>query len=235
MFQFWRDILLPTLRSYEYLLNNGGDQNKFMWLRALGNSLIVTGASTIIAVVSGMLVGYSITKLKYRGHTIIFNFLLFQMFFPAIIMLVPIYILMRPFANTYAGMVLPTCISLWAIFMYINYFRTIPNEVFEAARIDGASELRILRSIGLPATRTISVIIFLSLFMARWSELMWDMLIAPAIKMQTLNVLITTQFKPMGNLPGPLYAASVILTLPVIALCLLFSGYFKKGLAFHLK
>lgn len=225
----------PSMKSFSYLLNNGGDQNKYMWLRALLNSIIVTVSATGIAVFSAMMVGYSIVKLKYRGHRLVYNFILFQMFFPAIIMLVPIYLLMKPFANTYVGMVLPTCVSLWGIFMFINHFRTVPEALFEAARIDGASEMRILLAIGFPAAKNISLIVFLSLFMGRWSELMWDMLIAPSIKMQTLNVLITTQFKPMGNLPGPLYAASVILTLPIIILCLAFSRYFKAGLSFHLK
>ena len=225
----------PTLDSFTYLLNNGGDQNKLMWLRALLNSIVVSTLSTTAAVFTGMLGGYSIIILKYKGHTLIYNFLLFQMFFPTIIMLVPTYLLMKPFANTYIGMILPTSISIWAIFMFINYFKTIPNTLFEAARIDGASELRILAAIGFPAAKTVSIIVFLSIFMARWSELMWDMLIAPSIKMQTLNVLITTQFKPMGNLPGPLYASAVVLTLPIIILCLAFSKYFKEGLSFHLK
>ena len=73
------------------------------------------------------------------------------------------------------------------------------------------------------------------IFMQRWSELMWDMLIAPNIQMQTLNVLISTQFKPMGAFPGPMYAASVILTLPIIILFLCFSKYFKEGISFMLK
>lgn len=225
----------PTFRSYQYLLDNGGSRNRWMWIRALGNSLLVTSISSIIAVSIGILTGYAIIKLKFRGYRVFYNVLLFQMFFPAIIMLVPIYILMRPLANTYPGMILPTCVSLWAVFMFINYFKTLPDELFEAARLDGASELRILRHITFPISLTISVIVFLTLFMARWSELMWDMLIAPALQMQTLNVLITTQFKPMGNLPGPLYAASVILTLPIVVLLLSFSRYFREGLSFHLK
>jgi multiple sugar transport system permease protein len=224
-----------SFESYRFLMTNGGDQNPMMWMRALANSLLVTTVSTLSAVLVGLLVGYSIVKLRFTGHKLVFNFLLFQMFFPSIIMLVPIYLLMKPFANTYQGMILPTSVSLWGIFMFINYFKSLPEEIFEAARLDGASELKVLFVIAFPAARTIAGIVFLSLFMGRWSELMWDMLIAPNIRMQTLNVLITTQFKPMGNLPGPLYAASVILTLPIVVLCLSFSRYFKEGLSFQLK
>lgn len=231
-------IVLPrgfTLKSYEYLMGKGGASNKFMWIKALANSLIVTLPTAMISVAVGVAIGYSVSKLKFNGEKFIMNTLLFQMFFPAIILLVPRYMISRSMTNQYTGMIIPMCISIWAIFMYINYFKTVPNDVFEAAKIDGAGELRILAQIAFPITKSVTTIVFLSIFMQRWNELMWDMLISPDIKMQTLNVLISNQFKPMGNLPGPMYAASVVLTLPIIILFLCFSKYFKEGISFMLK
>lgn len=224
-----------TLRSYEYLIGRGGATNSMMWVKALLNSFLVSFPTAVISVAVGLAIGYSICKLKFKGERMIMNTLLFQMFFPVIILLVPRYMIAKPLANTYAGMIIPLCISIWAVFMYINYFKTIPDDVFEAARIDGAGNLRILWKIAFPVTKSVTTIVFLSIFMQRWSELMWDMLIAPDIKMQTLNVLISTQFKPMGAFPGPMYAASVILTLPIIILFLCFSKYFKEGISFMLK
>lgn len=231
-------VLAPsgfTLRSYEYLIGKGGATNSMMWVKALWNSFAVAFPTAVISVVVGLAIGYSVSKLKFKGERMIMNTLLFQMFFPVIILLVPRYMIAKPLANSYAGMIIPLCISIWAIFMYINYFKTIPDDVFEAARIDGASDLRLLSKIAFPITKSVTTIVFLSIFMQRWSELMWDMLIAPDIKMQTLNVLISTQFKPMGAFPGPMYAASVILTLPIIILFLCFSKYFKEGISFMLK
>ena len=173
--------------------------------------------------------------MKYRGKQVIYSSLLFQMFFPVIILLVPRYMLIRPLANSYLGMLLPLVISIWGIFMYINYFKTVPSTVFEAAKIDGASDFKILMKIALPSTKSISIIVFLSVFMTRWNELMWDMLVAPDLKMQTLNVMISTQFNQNSTIPGPMYAASVVLTLPVIVLFLCFSKYFKEGINFMLK
>ena len=224
-----------TLRSYEYLIGKGGATNSIMWIRALLNSLLVSLPTAVISVAIGLAMGYTLSKLGFRGEKFIMDSLLFQMFFPTIILLVPRYMIAKSLANTYAGMIIPMCISIWAIFMYINYFKTVPGAVFEAARIDGAGDLRILWSIALPVTKSVSTIVFLSIFMQRWSELMWDMLISPDIKMQTLNVLISTQFKPMGAFPGPMYAASVILTLPIIILFLCFSKHFKEGISFMLK
>lgn len=231
-------VMVPsgfTLRSYEYLIGKGGATNSMMWVRALVNSFLVAFPTAVISVVIGLCNGYSVCKLKFNGERFIMDTLLFQMFFPAIILLVPRYMIAKPMANTYGGMIIPMCISIWAIFMYINYFKTLPNEVFEAAKIDGAGELRIIFYIAFPITKSVTTIVFLSIFMQRWSELMWDMLIAPNIQMQTLNVLISTQFKPMGAFPGPMYAASVILTLPIIILFLCFSKYFKEGISFMLK
>lgn len=231
-------VMVPhgfTLRSYEYLIGKGGATNSMMWVRALINSFLVAFPTAVISVIIGLCNGYSVCKLKFKGERFIMDSLLFQMFFPTIILLVPRYMIEKPMANTYGGMIIPMCISIWAIFMYINYFKTLPNEVFEAAKIDGAGELRIIFYIAFPITKSVTTIVFLSIFMQRWSELMWDMLIAPNIQMQTLNVLISTQFKPMGAFPGPMYAASVILTLPIIILFLCFSKYFKEGISFMLK
>lgn len=224
-----------SLESYKYLLTNGGGGNNMMWLRSMFNSIVVSVVSTVIALFTGFLIAYAMTELHFRKAKTIYNFLLFQMFFPAIILLVPQYMLLRPLVNNYLGMIIPFTVSAWAVLMYYNYFKTLPHSLIESARIDGASEIRIAFQIAFPIGKTISVIVFLSIFLGRWSELMWDMLMAPKLQMQTLNVLITTQFKPMGNLPGPLYAASVILTFPVMLLFLIFSKYFKQGIAMQLK
>lgn len=232
-------VMVPdgfTLKSYEYLFGGSGGANAGMWIKSLTNSFIVSAPTAIISVLVGLLVGYSVSKMKnFKGGKIIMNSLLFQMFFPVIILLVPRYIISKPLTNTYLGMILPLSVSTWGIFMYINYFKSLPDTVFEAARIDGASELKILWHISFPVTKAVTTIVFLSTFMTRWSELMWDMLISPKINMQTLNVLISTQFKPMGNLPGPMYAASVILTLPIVIMFLCFSKHFKEGINFMLK
>ena len=221
--------------SYKYLMTNGGADNRLMWIRAMFNSIFVSTISTTASLITGLLIAYAMTKIRFNGAKTIYNLLLFQMFFPTIILLVPQYMLLRPLVNNYLGLIIPYTVSLWGVLMYYNYFKTLSTSIFESARIDGASEVRIAFTIAFPICRTISVIVFLSIFLGRWSELMWDMLMAPSIQMQTLNVLITTQFKPMGNLPGPLYAASVILTFPVLILFLAFSKYFKQGITMQFK
>lgn len=224
-----------TLDSYTYLIGKGGANNPMMWVRALLNSFVVSFPTAIITVAVGLMTGYASVKMKYKGKGVIHATLIFQMFFPVIVLLVPRYMLIKPLANSYPGMILPLCVSIWGVFMYINYFKTVPDSVFEAAKIDGAGDVRILWKIALPSTKPITIIVFLSVFMTRWCELMWDMLVSPKTDFQTLNVMISTQFNQNSNIPGPMYASSVVLTLPIIILFLCFSKYFKEGINFMLK
>ena len=238
----WGEVdqkLIPsqlTLRSYVQLFTSSGSQNSFTWIRALLNSFFVCIVTTAVSIATGLLVGFSLTKLSgFKGKKIVMNTLLFQMFFPVVMLLVPRYVIMKNFTNTYTGMLLPMIVSTWAVFMYINYFRTLPDAVFEAAKIDGAGAFKTLWYIALPSTKSITTIVALTVFMGRWNELMWDMIISPNEKYQTLNVILSTKINMLVQQQGVLYAASVLLILPIIILFLIFSRYFKEGINFMLK
>ena len=225
-----------TLESYRSLFQATGTKTPLSWIRALGNSFLIGLVTTAASVIVGLATGYSLTKLKrFSGAGFVRNTLLFQMFFPVVMLLVPRYMLLRNFSNTYTGMLLPMIVSTWAVFMYINYFRTIPGTVFEAARIDGAGILQEIRYIALPSTKSITTIVALTVFMGRWNELMWDMVISPDERYQTLNVLLSTKINMLTRQQGVLYAASVLLIVPIVALFLIFSKNFKEGINFMLK
>lgn len=230
-------VFLPSslsLRSYKWLLAGGAEALPRPWLRALGNSVLVTSVVTISRVFFGALVGYALAVLSFRGRRLIQNFILFHMFYPGIILLVPTFLLIRALGlyNTYSAMIIPGLVSTWAIFMYANFFRSVPKEVVEAARMDGAGEVRIIFQIMIPIARPVTAIVFLFLFMERWIELLWDLIVVRDPAKQTLNVLLTTMFVPYGGYPGPLYAAGVLLTFPIILLFLLFGRRFVQGVSF---
>lgn len=239
----WNEVdrrLIPselTLRSYEWLLQGSRTVAPKPWLRALLNSAVVTASSTVLMVVSALVVAYALSRLRFRGQQFIYNVILFQMFYPAIVILVPTFLIVRTLGlyNTYWGMIIPKALSLWAIFMYTSFFKSIPQEIIDAARIDGLSELGIVFRIVLPMSVPITAVITLFLFVERWSELLWDLIVIQEETLMTLNVLIATMSGPYGNYPGPLYGASVILTLPIIILFLAFSKYFRQGFQLVLK
>jgi multiple sugar transport system permease protein len=226
-----------TLKSYQWLLGGGQSVIPRPWLHAFFNSFVVSASSTLFMMVTGIMVAYALAKIPFKGRNAINNIILFQMFFPAIILLIPTFLVIQKVGmyNSYWGMILPKAVSLWAVFMYTNFFRAIPDTFIEAAKLDGASELQIMFKVVMPMSKSITTVIFLFLFMERWTELLWDMLVAKSDNMLTLNVLLSQMFGPYGGYPGPMYAASVLLTLPIIIIFLIFSKKFQEGMQFTLK
>ncbi|MGA9174577.1 MAG: carbohydrate ABC transporter permease, partial [Thermoactinomyces sp.] len=135
--------LIPThytLKSYEWLLTGGETGTPQPWLRAFLNSLIVTGGSALLVLVFGVMVAYALAKVPFKGRSLVNNAVLFHMFFPAIILLIPQFLIIQKAGlyDTYWAMILPKSISLWAIFMLTNFFKAIPEPFIEAAKLDGA-------------------------------------------------------------------------------------------------
>lgn len=226
-----------TLKSYQWLLGGGEAVIPRPWVSAFANSFLVSAGSTLLMMVTGVMVAYALAKIPFKGRDTVNNVILFQMFFPAIILLIPTFLVIQRIGmyDTYWGMILPKALSLWAVFMYTNFFKAIPDTFIEAAKLDGASELQIMFKIVLPMSKSITTVIFLFLFMERWTELLWDMLVVKSDNMLTLNVLLSQMFGPYGGYPGPMYAASVLLTLPIIIIFLLFAKKFQEGMQFTLK
>ncbi|MDR0300644.1 MAG: carbohydrate ABC transporter permease [Streptococcaceae bacterium] len=239
----WNEVdkqIIPssfTLRSWQFLFGNGNTTADVPWIGAMLHTFFVSTVSTVLMIVTALMVGFALAKVKFRGKKLVDNFIIFQMFFPAIILLVPQFLLVTKvgLVNTFTGMILPTAVSMWAIFMYTNFFKAIPDALIEAARLDGANDFTILFKIVLPMSRSITTVIFLFLYTDRWTNLLWDMIISKSNDTVTLNVLISQMFGPYAIYPGPMYAASLILTAPIIILFLLFSKQFQKGMDFALK
>lgn len=226
-----------TLRSWTWLFGDSATSANAPWIGAFINTIIVATIATALMMAFALMVAYALAKINFKGKKLINNFILFQMFFPAIILLIPQFLMVTKmgYLDTYAGMIVPTAISLWAIFMYTNFFKAIPDTLIEAAKLDGATDFQILYKVVLPMSKSISTVIFLFLYTDRWTNLLWDMIVTKSDSTVTLNVLISQMFGPYGTYPGPMYAASVILTLPLIILFLIFSKKFQDGMQFTLK
>lgn len=226
-----------TLRSYQWLLFGEKGVATKPWIKAFFNSLFVTTASTLLMMFFGVLIAYALAKVHFKGRKKVDSFIMFQMFFPTMILLIPQFLVVKNlhFYNTYAAMIIPKAMSLWAVFLYTNFFKALPDEIIEAARIDGAGTFTIIRKIVLPMSRSITTIIFLFLFMERWVELLWDMIAVKNIQLQTINVLLAQMFGPYASYPGPMYGGTVILTMPILILFIIFRKNFTKGIQFVLK
>jgi len=224
--------LLPesiTLSSYSQVVSKIPIGGSFI------NSLIVAGSITIGVLVFGSMIGYALSKLEFRGRNLIFYIIIFTMTLPFQITLIPQYIIMVKFGwiDTYLALIVPYLINALSIIMFRQYFKTIPDSLIDAARIDGCGELQIIFRIlwpnSLPAIITIGIITF----MASWNEVLWPLIVIRDESLMTMPQLVTL-FAVGGRAESQLgvkLASAVMLALPIIVAYLFFQKYFIQSMA----
>ncbi len=222
-----------TLEHYKMVFAGGtsGLQNPF--IKSIFNSLVVSTTATVSVVFFGAITGYALARLQFRGRNFLNHFILFQMLFPAILFLIPRFLLMLSLQsiNTYQGMFLPFLMNAWAIFLFTQFFKAIPQELIDAARIDGCSELRIVFRIMVPLSKSVTAIVAIFTFMTMWDEFLWYLIVTKEYDLMPLSVLLGLFTKgEYSSYPGIQTAGATLLTLPILALFFLFRRYFSEGI-----
>ncbi|WP_291042746.1 carbohydrate ABC transporter permease [Herbiconiux sp.] len=202
----------------------------------LVNSGIFTGGVLLCTVVFGVLVGYALAMLQWRGRRATFALALLVQVIPFQLLQIPLYVLIARdygLADTHVGMILPFAINSTAVLIFRQYFLQLPKELFEAARIDGAGELRLLWSVALPLVRPALVTAVLLTFIGPWNEFLWPFLITKDASMQPLAVslanYISTVAASTDNPFGAILAGAVVLAAPVVVLFIVFQRYFVSS------
>lgn len=203
--------------------------------RAFLNSVVVTGLVTALALVFGSLAAYGLSRLAWRGREAAFSAILFSMMVPGLVLLIPLYTLVVRFGWTdaYAGLVVPVMMSATAVLILRQHFLTLPQSLIDAARIDGAGELRILFGIVWPASVPALVTAGLLVFIGNWNEVLWPLLVVREPTMMTMPqavALFSVGGGAEGRL-GPQLAAALLLAIPIVAAYLVFQRRFVESLA----
>lgn len=157
--------------------------------QALANSLIVSTACAASVVFFSTLAGYAFAKLRFRGSTMLMGFVVLTMAVPVQLAMVPLFILMRDYRllDTLAAVALPTLVTAFGVFFMRQYLvDAVPDELIEAARMDGCTMLRTFWTVAVPAARPAMAILFLFTFMQVWTDYMW-----PLVALDTKNTLQT--------------------------------------------
>ena len=193
--------------------------------RALFNSGVFTGAVILGTVVFGLLAGYALAVLSFRGKGTVFASLLLVQVVPFQLLTIPLYVLIvRDYglADSYLGMILPFAINSTAVFVFRQFFLQLPRELFDAARIDGASELTILLRIAIPLSKPALLTAVLLTFIGPWNEFLWPFLVTKEQDMQPLAVslanYISTVSGRASNPFGAILAGACVLAAPAVAL-----------------
>ena len=198
------------------------------------NSVFIAAVQVSAAIFFGAMAGYGFAKFHFRGKRILFALILSIMAVPFQILLIPLYVEIRQFGwhNTYAGLIVPGLLSAFAVFMTRQFCYSIPDELLDSARIDGASEFRIFLSIALPLLAPASASLAIVLFLFSWNNFLWPLVVAQDRNLLTLPVGMTVFSQPYRGDPsvGPSMAVSTLATMPVALLFVFFQRYFIEGM-----
>lgn len=220
-----------------WTLENYGEINSRVdLLQSLVNSGIFTGGVVLATVVFGVLAGYALARLHFRGQGTLFAAMLLVQLVPFQLLIIPLYVMIvRSYglADSYLGMILPFAINSTAVFIFRQFFLQLPEDLFSAARIDGAGELRILRSIALPLVRPALLTAVLLTFIGPWNEFLWPFLITKESDMQPLAVSLANFLSNVAgrasNPYGAILAGACVLAAPAVGLFVAFQRHFTSS------
>lgn len=221
--------LLPAHASF-------GNYRELFASRGLGryfaNSVLLATAATLASLVFNVAAGYAFAKLRFPGRDRIFRLLLGALVIPGQVAMVPLFLLLKQLGlvNSYGGVLVPALASIFGIFLVRQYALSIPDELLEAARIDGASEFRIFASIVLPALKPIIVTLAVFTLLGTWNDFMWPLIVLADQKLYTLPVALAALSREHVQDDELMMAGSVITILPVLLVFLSLQRYYLQGL-----
>jgi multiple sugar transport system permease protein len=199
--------------------------------RYLFNSALIAFVVTGISLVINSMAGYAFAKLRFRGRDRTFRILSLGLVLPVQVAMLPLFLLMKNLhlINTYWGVIIPGMASIFGIFLIRQYALSIPDDMLDAARIDGASELRIYWSVVVPGILPILATLAIWTFLATWNDFMWPLIVLSDEAHYTLPVAL-------ANLSGEhvadtelMMAGSVLTVIPVLAVFLFLQRYYIQG------
>ena len=215
----------PTLDNYRELFARAGMG------RYLANSLLLAVAVTALSMFFNVMAGYAFAKLRFAGRERIFRLMLGALVIPGQVAMVPLFLLLKHLGlvNSYGGIIVPALASIFGIFLVRQYALSIPDDLLEAARIDGASEWRIYRSIVLPWCRPILVTLGLFTFMGAWNDFLWPLVVLSDSDRYTLPVALAGLVGEHVQDTELMMAGAVLTVMPVVVLFLALQRFYIAG------
>jgi len=223
----------PRLLPSRFTLEHYGDLFTRLSLgRAFLNSLFVALIATLASLLFNSMAGYAFAKLHFRGRASLFAFLLAALAIPAQVAMLPLFLLLKSLGlvNTYAGVLVPYVATIYGMFLVRQFMVSIPDDLLAAARVDGASELRIYWSVVLPVARPVLATLAIFTFMSAWNDFMWPLIILTDDDKYTMPVAV-------ANLVGEhaldlelMMASAVLTVIPVLTLFFVLQKQYIAGM-----
>jgi multiple sugar transport system permease protein len=202
------------------------------------NSVIVTGSIVVVNILFDTAAAYAFAKLRFPGRELLFFLLLLTLMVPFQVNLIPLFRIMVALhhvsphlgVNTYFGLIAPSAIQVFGIFLLRQFIRSIPDEILDSARVDGASEFRILRSIVFPLAAPGLATLAIFTFLSAWNDFLWPLIVTQTDQMRTLPVGLALLARKQEINWGDTMAGTVITAMPMIVVFLVLQRRFIEGL-----
>jgi multiple sugar transport system permease protein len=216
-----------TLENYRTVFERGEVPR---WML---NTLLVAGSVTILTVAACALAGYGFARTRFRGKNLLFAATIALIAVPGQILIVPLFRQMEAlgFVDTYQGVILPQLVAPVMVYIFSKFFAEVPQEIEDAARVDGAGHWRTFWSIVLPISRPIVSAVAIFVFIGAWNNFLWPFIVTNNPDLMTLPVGLSTVKNAYGTIYAQTMASAVIAALPLILLFMLFQRQIVKAVA----
>lgn len=223
-------LLWPSDFHFENFKNAIIDNNFLTYFK---NSTIVTVCATIVTVFINLLAGYSFAKYKFKGKEFFFMIVLSTLMIPVQVTMIPNFIIMSKLhlLDTYSGLIFPPCAEAFGLFLSRQFMSELPDELIEAARIDGTTEFGIFTKIILPNAKSLVSVLVIFTVMWRWNDFQWPLIILSKSKMYTVQIGLSMLNGSNYVNWNTLMSASLISIIPVLIVFFVFQKQFVQGIA----
>lgn len=222
---FWPEK--PTLQNYIKILN---DPNLPL-MRFYGNSAFVAFFNVTSTLFTSSLIGYMFAKFEFPGKRILFGLFLTMMMIPMQITMIPSYLILAKIGliNSLWGLIIFNALDAFGIFLMRQFCETIPNDLMDAARVDGASEWRIYWKIVLPQLGAPLATLGILGFMFNWNSYLWPMIVLQKVEVRTLPVILTWFNTAHAGQTAIVMAATVLIVIPILIVFVYFQKWIVQG------
>ena len=199
--------------------------------RSFTNSLIVSVAGTLLTLLTSSMAGYAFAKLRFPGREGLFRLLLTAMLVPAQVGMLPLFLMLKSMGlvNTYMGVLVPWLASVFGIFLVRQYALAIPDDLLDSARLDGADEWRVFRSVVLPTLAPVMATLAVFVFMSSWNDFLWPLVIMSDERHYTLPVALASLVGEHVQDTELMMAGAVVTVLPVLLVFILLQRWYIRG------
>jgi len=215
----------PTLENYRQVLEQTGFPRWFL------NSLLVASATTASVLFFDSLAGYTLARLRFPGKNLVFLLILSTLMVPTEMLVIPWYVMSaeRGWTDTYWGLLFPGLMSAFGVFLLRQFFTTLPQDFFDAARIDGLSEFGVFLRVGLPLVRPALAALGIFTFLGNWNAFLWPLIVVQRPEMRTVPVGVALFSGEAGTALNLIMAASSLAVLPVLLVFLFAQRQIVEG------